>query len=57
MLGNVREWTTENSNFSEYGVYRGGCYGTSRDFASTRLIAGITDASSYGGFRITLYVK
>ena len=55
LLGNSREWTQEANN-TNYRVYRGGRYDTGHA-PSYRNYYGPTLTNSYGGSRLTLYIK
>ena len=55
LLGNSREWTQEAYG-TDYRVYRGGRYDTGHA-PSYRNYYGPTITNSYGGSRLTLYIK
>ena len=55
LLGNSREWTQEAYG-TDYRVYRGGRYDTGHA-PSYRNYYGPTLTNSYGGSRLTLYIK
>ena len=56
-LGNVIEWTTENSNTAAPWVYRGGYGSNAIFFASIRVRSYTSYTNTLIGFRTTLYVK
>ena len=57
MAGNCLEWTTETYSSSYRPcVYRGGSYGYSDYYTSSRYSYGTSSAGSYGSFRPLLYL-
>ena len=57
MASNIREWTTETSNDSNFPcVYRGGRYGNSGSYTSSRISNDTSSCNADYGFRPLLFV-